>query len=113
MIGKELVGAATKPIMLSILAEGESYGYAIIQRIHDLSSGALELSDGTLYPVLHRLEDDDLVTSTWRVSESGRRRKYYTLTPTGSNALETERRQWLRVDAVLAQLWGFEPRIAI
>lgn len=111
MIGKELVGAATKPIMLSILAEAESYGYAIIQRIHDLSGGALELSDGTLYPVLHRLEDEGLVTSAWRVSESGRRRKYYDLTPKGRTALEAERRQWLRVDAILAQLWGFEPRL--
>lgn len=112
MISKELVGAATKPIMLSILAEGESYGYAIIERIHDLSSGALELSDGTLYPVLHRLEDEDLIASTWRTAESGRRRKYYKLTPKGVKALEAERKQWLRVDAVLAQLWGLEPRVA-
>ena len=112
MITKELVGAATKPIMLSILAEGESYGYAIIQRIHDLSGGALELSDGTLYPVLHRLDDDGLITSTWRTAETGRRRKYYALTTKGRKALEAERKQWLRVDAVLAQLWGFEPRVA-
>lgn len=113
MITKELVGAATKPIMLSILAEGESYGYALIQRIHDLSGGALELSDGTLYPVLHRLEDDGLIASTWRTSEEGRRRKYYDLTSRGREALVTEQRQWLRVDAVLAQLWGLEPRLAL
>lgn len=112
MITKELVGAATKPIMLSILAEGESYGYAIIQRIHDLSDGALELSDGTLYPVLHRLDDDGLISSTWRTADTGRRRKYYALTAKGRKALEAERKQWLRVDAVLAQLWGFEPRVA-
>lgn len=112
MITKELVGAATKPIMLSILAEGESYGYAIIQRIHDLSDGALELSDGTLYPVLHRLDDDGLISSTWRTAETGRRRKYYALTAKGRKALEAERKQWLRVDAVLAQLWGCEPRVA-
>ncbi len=112
MIAKELVGAATKPIMLSILSEGESYGYAIIQRIHDLSGGALELSDGTLYPVLHRMEDEGLITSTWKISEEGRRRKYYVVTARGQAALATEKRQWLRVDAVLAQLWGFEPRLA-
>lgn len=111
MIAKELVGAATRPIMLSILAEGESYGYAIIQRIHALSGGAIELSDGTLYPVLHRLEDEGLVISTWRTSDSGRRRKYYALTTKGKEALQAERTQWLQVDAVLATLWGLEPRL--
>jgi DNA-binding PadR family transcriptional regulator len=110
MITKELVGAATKPIMLSLLQEGESYGYAIIQRIHDLSGGALELSDGTLYPVLHRMEDEGLISSTWKTSEEGRRRKYYTLTSRGQQALDNEKRQWLRIDAILAQLWGLEPR---
>lgn len=111
MITKELVGAATKPIMLSILEQGESYGYAIIQRIHDLSGGALELSDGTLYPVLHRMEDEGLIESTWR-SADGRRRKYYTMTPRGREALAAEKRQWLRVDAILAELWGLEARLA-
>lgn len=112
MIAKELVGAATKPIMLSIIARGESYGYAIIQRIHTISGGAIELSDGTLYPVLHRLEDEGLITSTWQTSESGRRRKYYAITTKGEEALDAERMQWLQVDAVLAKLWGLEPRIA-
>lgn len=113
LVHKALVGAASKPIMLSLLAEGESYGYAIIQRIHDLSDGALEWSDGTLYPVLHRLEDEGLVSSAWRVSEAGRRRKYYRITPEGRAALTEEKRQWLQVDAVLAQLWGFQPRLAV
>jgi PadR family transcriptional regulator, regulatory protein PadR len=112
MLNKELAGASAKPIMLSILAGGETYGYAIMQRIHDLSDGALEWSDGTLYPVLHRLEDEGLIESAWRVADNGRRRKYYSLTPAGKAALEAEKKQWLRVDAVLAQLWGFTPRLA-
>lgn len=112
MITKVLAGAASKPIMLSILSEGESYGYALIQRIHDLSGGTIEWADGTLYPVLHRLEDEGLITSTWRTSEAGRRRKYYRITERGHQALEAEKRQWLRVDAVLAQLWGLQPRLA-
>lgn len=111
MIGKELVGAATRPIMLSILEDGESYGYALIQRIHDLSGGTIELSDGTLYPVLHRLEDEGLIASTWRTSDEGRRRKYYSLTAKGDEALAAEKKQWLQVDAVLARLWGLEPRL--
>ncbi|MGI9176007.1 MAG: PadR family transcriptional regulator [Rhodothermales bacterium] len=112
MLTKALAGAASKPIMLSVLSEGESYGYAIIQRIHDLSGGAIAWADGTLYPVLHRMEDEGLIASTWRTSEAGRRRKYYRITTRGRQALETEKQQWLRVDAVLAQLWGLQPRLA-
>ena len=113
MISKELVGASARPILLSILARGESYGYAIMQRMHDLSGGEVEWKDGTLYPVLHRLEDEQLVTSSWVVSEAGRRRKYYRITPKGREALEAEKQQWLRVDAILAQLWGLKPRLAV
>jgi len=112
LISKELVGASARPILLSILNEGESYGYAIIQRVHDLSRGELEWKDGTLYPVLHKLEDASLISATWRKSETGRRRKYYSITPKGKQALETEKNQWLRVDSILAQLWNLEPRLA-
>lgn len=94
--------------MLSVLAEGETYGYAIMQRIHDLSDGSIQWSDGTLYPVLHRLEADHLIKASWRMSESGRKRKYYTLTPSGHKALEVEKRQWLDVHRVLAALWGLD-----
>lgn len=113
MISKELVGASARPILLSILDEGESYGYAIIQRVHDLSKGELEWKDGTLYPVLHRLEDASLISAKWRKSENGRKRKYYSITPKGREALETEKDQWLRIDSILAQLWNLEPRLAI
>jgi len=112
MISKELVGASARPILLSILARGESYGYAIMQRVHDLSGGEVAWKDGTLYPVLHRLEDEGLILSAWRIPETGRRRKYYRITLPGREALEAEKQQWLRVDAVLAQLWGLEPRLA-
>ena len=113
MISKELVGASARPILLSILAEEESYGYAIIQRMHELSHGEIMWKDGTLYPVLHRLEDAGLITATWRTTESGRRRKYYTITKKGRQALEVEKTQWLRTDAILAQLWGLQPRLAM
>lgn len=112
MIPKVLIAASVKPIMLSILSEGEAYGYAIVQRIHNLSSGKIQWSDGTLYPVLHRLEADGFVSSTWRTADSGRRRKYYALTPAGRAALDVEKKQWLDVHSVLAKLWGLEPQIA-
>lgn len=112
MISKELIGASARPVLLSILSRGESYGYAILQRVQELSGGSLEWKDGTLYPVLHRLEDEGLIVSTWKTPAGERRRKYYRLTPAGERALATERRNWLEVDAVLAMLWGLEPRVA-
>jgi DNA-binding PadR family transcriptional regulator len=112
MLSRELAGASVKPIILSLLANGESYGYALLQRIEDLSGGTLAWDDSTLYPVLHRLENDGLLSSSWRRAENGRRRKYYRLTARGHEVLETEKRQWLRVNALLAQLWGLEPRLA-
>ncbi len=72
---KDLMGASAAPLILSILAAGESYGYALIQRVHELSAGQIEWTDGMLYPVLHRLEAQGFVQSRWRVSESGRRRE--------------------------------------
>ena len=112
MIPKALVAASLRPLMLSILDHGQSYGYAIIQRIHDLSDGQLTWTDGTLYPVLHRLEAEGLIASTWRTSAVGRRRKYYHLTPAGQRALETEKRHWLNVHAMLLKLWGSPPQWA-
>ena len=111
MLTRELAGAAAKPLILSILAQGESYGYAILQRIETLSQGELSWDDSTLYPVLHRLENQGLLTSSWRQADNQRRRKYYALTAKGMKALASEKRQWLRVDAVLAQLWGLQPRL--
>ncbi len=112
MLTRELAGASAKPLILSILATRESYGYAILQRIEELSSGELSWDDGTLYPVLHRLENEGLLTSTWRRGDdSRRRRKYYSITAKGLQALDREKQQWLRVDAVLSHLWGLQPRL--
>src|SRR5687767_8759496 len=84
---KELVAASATPLVLSILARGDSYGYAIIQRVHELSEGHLEWTDGMLYPILHRLEEQRLVESYWQETESGRKRKYYRLREPGKKAL--------------------------
>ena len=106
MISKDLVAASSKPLVLSILAQGESYGYEIIQQVRALSGGALAWTDGMLYPVLHRLERDGLVQAQWRVSETGRRRKYYRLSPMGEQALHVEQEQWSIVHTTLSRLWG-------
>ncbi len=104
-IGKDLVAASAVPLVLAILADGESYGYAIIQRVRELSHGEIEWSDGMLYPVLHWLEKNNHVRAHWRVAESGRKRKYYRLTPHGRAQLAEERRQWQAVDATLRNVW--------
>jgi len=104
-IGKDLVAASAVPLVLAILVDGESYGYAIIQRVRELSKGELEWSDGMLYPVLHWLEENEYVRARWRLAESGRRRRYYSLTARGRTQLTEERRQWQAVDATLRSLW--------
>jgi len=103
--GKDLVAASATPLVLAILAEGESYGYAIIKRVGELSGGHLQWTDGMLYPVLHRLERQSLVAAKWGSSESGRRRKYYRLTKKGRVQLEAERRRWKVVDKTLHTIW--------
>jgi len=105
-IPKDLVAASAVPLILSILEEGESYGYAIIQRVRELSGGALEWTDGMLYPVLHRLEGQGHIESRWRTAESGRKRKYYVLRGHGRKALAEQKEQWLVVHGALAKLWG-------
>lgn len=104
-INKDLIAASSTPIVLAILAEADSYGYAILQRVRELSQGRMEWSDGMLYPVLHRLERLGLIEARWEVAESGRRRKYYRITAQGRTQLEEERRQWQAVDATLRGIW--------
>ena len=100
-IGKDLVAASATPLVLAILSEGESYGYAIIKRVDELSGGEMQWTDGMLYPVLHRLERNGLVEASWGRSESGRRRKYYRLTDQGSEELADQQRQWRVVNETL------------
>lgn len=106
MISKELIAASTKPLVLAILSKGESYGYAIIDQVRKQSDGNLEWSEGMLYPVLHRMEKEGLVLSSWKVGENGRKRKYYRLSKAGTRAIETERKQWHAVYETLGSLWG-------
>ena len=102
---KELVAASSVPMVLSILTEGDNYGYAIIQRVKELSDGKIQWTDGMLYPVLHWLEDQDYVRSEWRNAESGRKRKYYALKVGGKRALREQQEQWRVVNNALNQLW--------
>jgi DNA-binding PadR family transcriptional regulator len=102
---KDLIAASSTPIVLAILSEGDSYGYAIIKRVRELSGGYMEWTDGMLYPVLHRLERLGHIRARWELAESGRRRKYYRITSRGKDQLAEERRQWQAVEATLRGVW--------
>src|SRR5437763_13921576 len=93
-LNKDLVSAYGAPLILSILEDGESYGYAVLERVRALSGGAVEWTDGMLYPVLHRLEANGYVASRWEAADTGRRRKYYALKPAGRAALTDQKEQW-------------------
>jgi len=108
-IPKDLVAASATPLVLSILSEGENYGYAIIKRVRELSNGRMQWTDGMLYPVLHRLEAQKLIKSKWRESETGRKRKYYKIKKEGTKALKEQKSQWKVVYSTLRQLWEKEP----
>jgi DNA-binding PadR family transcriptional regulator len=128
-IDKDLVAASATPLVLGILAEGESYGYAILKRVNDLSTGRMTWTDGMLYPLLHRLEVNDLSTgrmtwtdgmlypllhrlerlgyveAAWQVAPSGRRRRHYAITPSGVRSLAERQRQWEVVNGALDRVW--------
>ncbi len=108
-ISKELVAASATPLVLSILAEGDNYGYAIIKRVRRLSDGKLQWTDGMLYPVLHRLEKQQLIESYEQTAPNGRKRKYYRLKEPGNRALAEHKSQWTAVHATLRQLWEAQP----
>lgn len=104
-INKDLVAASATPLVLAILAEGESYGYAILKRVRELSGGELEWTDGMLYPLLHRLSRFGYVTTEWRTPPGGRRRRYYAITGDGRAALAEQQRQWVTVTRALGDVW--------
>ena len=105
-IDKDLVAAAATPLVLAILAEDETYGYAVLKRVRELSDGELEWTDGMLYPLLHRLDRLGFVTTEWRTPPEGRRRKYYAITDDGRAALAEHKRQWVTVTRALGDVWG-------
>ncbi|MEI2642340.1 MAG: helix-turn-helix transcriptional regulator [Candidatus Nanopelagicales bacterium] len=103
-IDKDLVAASATPLVLGILNDGSSYGYAILKQIRELSAGELDWTDGMLYPLLHRLERLGHVQAAWDRADNGRRRRVYAITATGREALRERQRQWDVVDKALRGL---------
>src|SRR3712207_9042288 len=105
-IDKDLVAASATPLVLAILAEGESYGYAILKRVRELSGGEFEWTDGMLYPLLHRLHRLGYVTTEWRTPPEGRPPRYYAITDEGRAAVAEQQRPWLTLTPAVGDGWG-------
>lgn len=89
----DAVNGQLEPLILATVGEGSAHGYAIVQRLKERSGGAFDLAEGTVYPALHRLERDGLLSSSWSI-EAGRRRRVYRLTRSGRSTLAERRREW-------------------
>ncbi len=94
VLRSQLLKGTVPFLVLSVLADGELYGYEIAQRIRERSGALLSPSEGTLYPTLHRLEREGAVVAQWRSGERGPRRRYYHLTPAGHRRLAAARDEW-------------------
>jgi PadR family transcriptional regulator, regulatory protein PadR len=106
VIRSQLLKGTVPFLVLSVLAEGELYGYQIAQRIRERSGAFLAPSEGSLYPALHRLERDGAVAAEWRAGELGPRRRYYTLTPSGKKLLAEAREEWRAFTGIVSAVAG-------
>lgn len=105
---KDLVAASTIPMVLSILQRGDNYGYQIIKEVQLISGGELNWKEGSLYPVLSKLEQNGLISS-YKKKENGRTRKYYAIEQDGIKFLAEAKTEWSSVNQILAKLWNVKP----
>ncbi|MGB5942144.1 MAG: helix-turn-helix transcriptional regulator [Leeuwenhoekiella sp.] len=110
-LSKELIGASMIPLLLSIISKKESYGYEIIQRVKELSNDEIAFGEGTLYPVLHKLEKKNLIEAHWKTADTGRKRKYYRITETGLSQLAEEKENWTFMNQIILKLWKTQPNL--
>lgn len=107
-MANDLAKGTAVPLVLRILTEGPNHGYGIIQEIRQRSGGLVEFTEGTIYPLLHTLEQEGLVASAWETTPSGRRRKLYSLTDAGARRLAHLAADWRQfraaVDAILGNM---------
>lgn len=96
-----LLQGTVELLILRALRDEDRHGWGIQQRIYQIASETLDLKQGSLYPALIRLGDQDYITSEWRITENGRKAKYYSLTKSGRRQLETEIDQWQQFAAAM------------
>ena len=100
----DLVQGTLDLLVLKMLALEPMNGWAISQRLTQMSKDILQVSDGSLYPALHKLEQEGWITAEWRASENNRRAKFYSLTRLGRRALERETEQWERLSGAISMI---------
>jgi PadR family transcriptional regulator PadR len=101
---KQTLDGNVETLVLTVLEAGPSYGYQIVKELNLRSEGILRLGEGTIYPVLYRLEERKMISAKWRLAENGRRRKYYRLTPKGRKILAGNRQQWKMLVSVMEKV---------
>ena len=100
----ELVQGTLDLLILKILAIEPMHGWAVAQRIHQMSGEVLQVGESALYPALHKLEQQALLESTWKISENKRRAKYYSLTAEGRAFLKNESARWIRLSSAISAI---------
>lgn len=105
-INKELMASSLAPIVLMILRSQESYGYQIIQELQDKTKGQLNVAEGTLYPVLKKMEAKEWIEGNWKKADTGRERRYYSITSKGKQELEQQYSQWNFINDLIHKLWN-------
>ena len=118
LIERAIINSMTKPsdlvqgtldlLLLKILALEPMNGFAISQRLRQVSGEVLQVSDGSLYPALHKLEQEGWITAEWKASENNRRAKFYSLTRLGRRQLEKEAADWGRLSAAISHVVQLE-----
>lgn len=103
-IRKQTLDGNVETLVLAVLENGPSYGYAIVKQLNGRCEGILQLGEGTIYPVLHRLEERQAISSKWSLAENGRQRKYYRLNIRGRKALAENRQQWQMLASVMERV---------
>jgi transcriptional regulator len=104
----DLVQGTLDLLLLRILSLGPLHGWAVAQRLKQVSGDVLQVSDGSLYPALHKLEQEGWIRAEWKTSELGRRAKFYSLTRLGRRQLEREAAQWERLSAAISRVVRLE-----
>ena len=105
-VSQELIKGTVIPVVLALLEDGARYGYEMVQLVNARTNGALSWSEGSLYPVLHKLESDGFVRAEWREGEGARRRRYYALTSAGRRELKRRSAEWKSFAAAVAIFLG-------
>ena len=107
-LSKKTLDGNVETFLLSILSEGKSYGYEIVRSLNAKSPNLVSFGEGTVYPVLHRMEKKGLLTAEWQEGDTGRKRKYYRITTKGKKALGENLAEWQLLNEAMAAITGHQ-----